>query len=165
VYVTIDGVWIGEWIYYHLQVVTANKYNIIAISTFYSSLEHTVYCSQYVTRRFLVTAPTMAILLPAAHVQNWLSSLSSKPPDYNISARTTENNAVLLLLHACMLRALPSNGRCLHSRRLATGLYATALSRYFPRGTVEYQQTPGHFSPSCGRDLNRVRIKCVIQYT
>jgi hypothetical protein len=29
------------------------------------------------------------------------------------------------LLCACMLRALPSFGRCLKSHRLATGLYAT----------------------------------------
>jgi hypothetical protein len=34
-------------------------------------------------------------------------------------------NIVLLLLGACMLRALTCNGRCLQSRRLATGLYAT----------------------------------------
>jgi hypothetical protein len=31
---------------------------------------------------------------------------------------------VLLLSHACMLRALPSNGRCLLSYCLAAGLYA-----------------------------------------
>jgi hypothetical protein len=43
----------------HLQVVTTNNYNTIALSTLYSSLEHTV-----VTRRLLVTAPTIAILLP-----------------------------------------------------------------------------------------------------
>jgi hypothetical protein len=36
----------------------------------------------------------------------------------------TENTA-LLLLRACMLRPLPSNGHCLQSHRLATGLYAT----------------------------------------
>jgi hypothetical protein len=34
-------------------------------------------------------------------------------------------NTVLLLLHACMLRALASNGRCLQSHCLATDLYAT----------------------------------------
>jgi hypothetical protein len=60
---TIDGVWIGDSID-HLQVVTTNNYNTIAISRVYSSLEHTVLCSQSVTRRFLVTAPTMAIPLP-----------------------------------------------------------------------------------------------------
>jgi hypothetical protein len=43
-----------------------------------------------------------------------------------VAARTTENT-VLLLLRACMLRALPSNGRCLQSNRLATGLYAKVL--------------------------------------
>jgi hypothetical protein len=33
-------------------------------------------------------------------------------------------NTILLLQHACILRALPSNGCCLHSHCLATGLYA-----------------------------------------
>jgi hypothetical protein len=37
-------------------------------------------------------------------------------------------NTVLLLSRACMLRALPSNGRCLLSDCLATGLYVTILS-------------------------------------
>jgi hypothetical protein len=32
------------------------------------------------------------------------------------------HNPVVLLLHACMLPVLPSNGRCLQSHRLATGL-------------------------------------------
>jgi hypothetical protein len=36
-------------------------------------------------------------------------------------------NPVVLLLPACMLWALPSNGSCLQSYRLATGLYATIL--------------------------------------
>jgi hypothetical protein len=34
-------------------------------------------------------------------------------------------NTVLILSPACMLRALPNNGRCLKSRCFATGLYAT----------------------------------------
>jgi hypothetical protein len=38
-------------------------------------------------------------------------------------------NGVLLLLRACMLRPLPSNVRCLQSHFLATGLYATLLTR------------------------------------
>jgi hypothetical protein len=58
----------------HLQVVTTKSHNTIAISTLYSSVEHTVQCSQSVTRRFLVTAPTMAIPLPPAQV------LSSQTP-------------------------------------------------------------------------------------
>jgi hypothetical protein len=37
------------------------------------------------------------------------------------------HNAVVLLLLACMLRTLPSNGRCLQSHLIATGLYATLL--------------------------------------
>jgi hypothetical protein len=37
------------------------------------------------------------------------------------------HNPAVLLLHACMLRALPCKGRCLQSVCLATGLYATLL--------------------------------------
>jgi hypothetical protein len=54
-----------------------NNYNSIAISTLYSSLDHTVSCSQFVTRRFLVTALTVAIPLPSAQV------LSSPTPVQN----------------------------------------------------------------------------------
>jgi hypothetical protein len=51
-----------------LEGVTINnyEYNTIAISTLYNSLEHTVQCTQSVNRRFLVTAPTMAIALAPA---------------------------------------------------------------------------------------------------
>jgi hypothetical protein len=56
----------------HLQVVTTNNYNTIAVSTLYSSLQHTVWCSESVTGRFLVTAPTMPTSLPPVH--NSLSS-------------------------------------------------------------------------------------------
>jgi hypothetical protein len=48
----------------HLQVITTYNYNNIAIYTLCSSLEHTVWCSHSVTRYFLLTVPTMAILLP-----------------------------------------------------------------------------------------------------
>jgi hypothetical protein len=37
------------------------------------------------------------------------------------------HNSVVLLLHACMLRALHSNDRCLQSHCLATGLYAVII--------------------------------------
>jgi hypothetical protein len=53
----------------------------------------------------------------------------SPPPRYNISAWTTQKTH-LLLLHACMLRALPSDGRCSQSHRLATGTYATILFKH-----------------------------------
>jgi hypothetical protein len=36
-------------------------------------------------------------------------------------------NTILLLLRACMLRSLRSNGRCLQSHCLTAGLYATIL--------------------------------------
>jgi hypothetical protein len=38
------------------------------------------------------------------------------------------HNPVVLLLRACMLRTLPSNSRCLQSKYLSTGLYATVCS-------------------------------------
>jgi hypothetical protein len=79
--VTIDGVWFVNRFIDHLQVITKNNYNTIANFTLYSSLEHTVWCTQSVTWRFLVTVPTMAIPLPPdqvlssqAPIQNWLSS-------------------------------------------------------------------------------------------
>jgi hypothetical protein len=62
--VTIDGVRIGECINDHIQVETINNDNTTAISTLYVSLDYKVWGSQYVTRRFLVTAPAMAIPLP-----------------------------------------------------------------------------------------------------
>jgi hypothetical protein len=37
-----DRVWIGNIFIDHLQVITTNNYNTIAVSTLYSSLEHTV---------------------------------------------------------------------------------------------------------------------------
>jgi hypothetical protein len=40
------------------------------------------------------------------------------------------HNTIVLLLRACMLRALHSNGRCLQSHRLIRGLYATILSSH-----------------------------------
>jgi predicted permease len=38
------------------------------------------------------------------------------------------HNPVVLLLGACILRALPSNDLCLYSDSLATALFATQLS-------------------------------------
>jgi hypothetical protein len=38
------------------------------------------------------------------------------------------HNTVVLLLRACMLRALPTNGRCLQSHLLATGVFVTIYS-------------------------------------
>jgi hypothetical protein len=40
------------------------------------------------------------------------------------------HNPVVLLLLAYMLQTFPSNGRCLQSYRLATGLYATIYNVY-----------------------------------
>jgi hypothetical protein len=50
-------------IYWPLTGRNYKHYNTITITILYSSLEHTTYCSQSVTRRFLVTAPTMYISL------------------------------------------------------------------------------------------------------
>jgi hypothetical protein len=46
--------------------------------------------------------------------------------------RNRLQNSVGLLLRACMLRSLPSNGRCLQRHRLVTGLYATILLLLHP---------------------------------
>jgi hypothetical protein len=82
-------------------------------STLYSSLEHTDYYSQFTTRRFLVTAPTMDIPLPPAQilssqtpVQNYFLTLSLV---YKISTRTTQKtqifycSPVVALLRICCL--------------------------------------------------------------
>jgi hypothetical protein len=64
-----DWVQTGFWIIGfidHLQVVTTNNYNTIADIHTLKSLQHTLACSVF-TRRFLVTALTMAIpLLPCS---------------------------------------------------------------------------------------------------
>jgi hypothetical protein len=44
--------------------------------------------------------------------------------------RNVLNNPVVLLLLACILRALHSNSRCLEKHCLATGLYATIWIKY-----------------------------------
>jgi hypothetical protein len=57
----------------------------------------------------------------------------SNPPPHGVelssklcpSRHGPTENTVPLLLRAYMLRALPSNGRCLQSHRLTTDLYAT----------------------------------------
>jgi hypothetical protein len=64
-YPFLHGVWIGRY-FDHLHVVTTNNYSTVAISKIYNLLEHTVKCSQSVTRRFLVTAPSLAIPLSQA---------------------------------------------------------------------------------------------------
>jgi hypothetical protein len=76
----------------HLQVATTNGYNTIAgIHTLQITDTHRLMC-------LLFTASRREL--------NYELTLSLA---YTISSRTTEN-AFLLLLRACMLRALPSNG-------------------------------------------------------
>jgi hypothetical protein len=125
----------------HLQVVTVNNYNTIAISTFYSSLEHTVECSQSVTRSFLVTAPKMAIPLHPVQVlssqtpvQNWLSS-NLVPCLLHLGTYRIENTDLPFLRSCPLLQervywsvaqkrpwyTLPSRGCC-----IATGLHASS---------------------------------------
>jgi hypothetical protein len=76
--------------------------------TFYNSLEHTVKCSQYVTRRILVTAPTIAVPLPPAQVlssqtplQNWLCSESESE-----SYVTTDGQSASLSWYKAPIRGL-----------------------------------------------------------
>jgi hypothetical protein len=52
------------------------------------------------------------------------------PLHSNFYGKDHRENTVLLLLLPYMLRALPSNGSCLQSHCLATGLYATILSSH-----------------------------------
>jgi hypothetical protein len=59
------------------------------------------------------------------------------------------HNSVVLLLRASMLRALPNNGRCLQSHRLATGLYATE------RSTKRPWPISKQYSANCRRRLRK----------
>jgi hypothetical protein len=67
--------------------------------------------------------------------------------------RNRLHNSVVLLLRACTLRALPSNGRCLQSHRLATGLFSTI---YF--ALVVMSELP--FSP-CASEYHSVSIDLI----
>jgi hypothetical protein len=151
--VTLDGVWIGDLIYWpliHSQLVT----------TLYRSLSHTDWCPRSVTvstSRFLATdfnTGTITVSLNyTLHISHIKSSLHSRTFNwallqlsltifFELPYRTdlvapvvsvitsrhgpTENTA-LIFFRAYMLRELRSNGHCLQSRRLATGLHATLL--------------------------------------
>jgi hypothetical protein len=114
--VTIDGVWI----------VTTNNYNTIAISTLYSSLEHTVYCSQSISRRFLVTAPTKAISLPpcSSHRTDWVAPIVFKITPMHVRHRKHSSSNVAFVSVAA--------GTCLPRRCLETGLVYPPVSRSLP---------------------------------
>jgi hypothetical protein len=68
------------------------------------------------------------------------------------TATRIRENTVFILLSACMLRALPSNGHCLQSHCLATGQYATILFlspfRQIPGLYFEYTTTASFQIPS-----------------
>jgi hypothetical protein len=101
------------------------------VTTLYSSLLYTRYSSQSVTissSRFLVTdfnsgVPPQLLCPHRCPLANTTELNFKFCPAYNISARTSGKHSSSIL--ACMLLALPRNGRCLQSRCLATGLYAT----------------------------------------
>jgi hypothetical protein len=101
--------------FYCLQVITKNNYNTIAISTLYSSLEHTVQCSQSVTRRFLVTAPAMAIPNSSSSplFRDSCTELSTDfvPRLLHLGMDHTENAVLPLLQSNCYIvkNLLPSN--------------------------------------------------------
>jgi hypothetical protein len=50
------------------------------------------------------------------------------------------HDIVVLLLRACMLQALLSNGRCLQSHRLTTGLYATEFNGVYLSIVIIYSK-------------------------
>jgi hypothetical protein len=110
-----------------LQIITEPS----LVSTLYISLEHTVYCSQSVSGRFLVTAPIMAIPLSPVSNPLFTDSHTELTPNYelnlflvcNISARTTQKHPVSSL--ACVSIAA---GTCLPSRCPETGLVYPPIS-------------------------------------
>jgi hypothetical protein len=64
-----------------------------------------------------IPVSTITVLLCASHFRG---NVFTKP-----LRRNGLRNTVVLLLRACMLRALPVNSRCLQTHRLATSPYAT----------------------------------------
>jgi hypothetical protein len=91
--VTIDGVWIGEQIYYHLQVVTPNNYYTIAdlhttnhsqmscLNLRGNSSPQWLFMCSVITRCFLVTNLNNGD--PSASVALWLT-LHSRPLSYQL---------------------------------------------------------------------------------
>jgi hypothetical protein len=55
--VTIDGVWIGNWIYWPLQIVTQVTIALSLIHTLCSSVQYVLSLLSVFTSRCLVTAP------------------------------------------------------------------------------------------------------------
>jgi hypothetical protein len=103
----------------HLQVVTRNNYNITTISTLYSSLEHILWCSQSVTRRFLAMAPT--IIITRAPVQNYQPTR----PLFTTSrqgARRKQSFSIVAFVSV-------AEGTCLPSRSPETALVYVPISR------------------------------------
>jgi hypothetical protein len=136
--VTIDWVWIGEYIYWPL---TGHNYKQLKHSRYFHTLRFTrAHC--LVFRSFQLAAPTMAIPLPLAQIlssqtpaQNCLSS-NLVSCLYNLVMEHIENIALLSLCLCLLLwkrgyRAVdqkrPWYIRPYRNRCIATPIYATLL--------------------------------------
>jgi hypothetical protein len=112
-----------------LQVITTTNYNPIAISTLYTSQEHTVCCSQSVTRRFLVTVQQWPFLcLQLKSPLHRLLYRTDKGPDfrgYNILARTTWKTQFFYCCMSVSCGHYLEKAHCLQSHCLAMGLRTT----------------------------------------
>jgi hypothetical protein len=125
---------------HRLQVVTTNNYNIVAICTLYSSLQHSLQCSQSVTRHFLITAPTIASGSSPLFTESCTDYQINLSLTYNISARNTwlfhcSSSSVVALLRICCLATrtyLPSCclETCLVYQPISLSFIATAPTRY-----------------------------------
>jgi hypothetical protein len=80
------------------------------------------------------------------------------------AAQTTENT-VLLLLHASMLHALPSNSHCLQSHHLATGLYATIYFYVYCQNHTEHIYVCSMCGSHSGDSEGYQLLGCVAMYT
>jgi hypothetical protein len=162
--VTIDGVWIGDSIYWpltHSRLVSTSNYSTTAnlhisqITT--APAKPFPICCVFISGSQVTasnngdsSASRSQVLSSQTPVENWTWCPSCL--GCNISARTNRNPRFQQYLDGCMriclpnrcletavkrtsenttlllLRMLPSNGCCLQSHRLATGIYATLRS-------------------------------------
>jgi hypothetical protein len=134
----------------NLQVVTTNNYNTIVISTLYISLGHTVKCSQVVTRRFLLTAPTMTIPLPPGSSLRFIDSSTELT---NVQVKVTLRLTVSQSLSLGVEHHLGFMTRYL--------LLFDSYGLVFLWGALSNERTVLSFvyaAGSCQRSLSRVRV-------
>jgi hypothetical protein len=88
--VTVDEVWVGNWITEHLEIVTTNNYSAIANSYRLLAAAHTKTSQSVFASRFLATAPNNVLCL---HL-HWLANISQLTP--RLAAISHEPSIILI---------------------------------------------------------------------